>query len=74
MTNTKGPAAYDTICNGGGSGLVRIEYIGESDAYVVSSYGDRWAIPVDMLELSRPGVRGGPPAEWAVSPAWTAAG
>jgi hypothetical protein len=74
MTQTKGPAAYDMVVNGEGSDPLRIHYISAGDAYLVSRYGDRWAIPVDMLQLARPAVRGGHAAEWVVSPAWTAAG
>lgn len=64
------PAVHDRIL--GGNTGARIEYLTDrGDAYLVSTQGDRWSVPVEYLTLARPGVRGGAVADWAVSPTWT---
>lgn len=69
-TTTAAPAAHDLITGGA---TARVEYVSGGDVYVVSPQGDRWSIPTEYLILTRPAVRGGTPAEWAESPAWTEA-
>jgi hypothetical protein len=69
MPTTTLPAVHDHVS--APAGTARVEYV-TADAYLVNGYGDRWTVPVDQLVLVRPAVRGGAPAEWAVSAAWTA--